>query len=75
MQKYNLNYENALRNINLQVNFIKERIKSLPVIIEGVGEFSSDKEEKIIFNPYNNFNFELNSFWIRTFQNRYFKFS
>ena len=67
-KKYNLNYENALRNLNLQVNFIKERIKSVPVIIEGVGEFSSDKEGKIIFNPYNNFNFELNSFGLEPFK-------
>ena len=67
-KKYNLNYENALRNLNLQVDFIKERIKSVPVIIDGVGEFSSDKEGKIIFSPYNNFNFELNSFGLEPFK-------
>ncbi len=67
-KKYNLNYENALRKLNSQVNFIKERIKNVPVIIEGVGEFSSDKEGKIIFNPYNNFNFELNSFGLEPFK-------
>ena len=67
-KKYNLNYENALKNLNLQVDFIKERIKSVPVIIDGVGEFSSDKEGKIIFSPYNNFNFELNSFGLEPFK-------
>ena len=67
-KKYNLNYENALKNLNLQVDFIKDRIKSVPVIIDGVGEFSSDKEGKIIFSPYNNFNFELNSFGLEPFK-------
>ncbi len=67
-KKYNLNYENALKKLNEQVDFIKERIKSVPIIIDSVGEFSSDKEGKIIFNPYNKFNFELNSFGLEPFK-------
>tara|TARA_B100000963_G_scaffold110440_1_gene96109 strand:+ start:19431 stop:20387 length:957 start_codon:yes stop_codon:yes gene_type:complete len=67
-KKYNLNYENALKNLNEQIGIIKERIKSVPIIIDGVGEFSTDKEGKIIFNPYNNFNFELNSFGLEPFK-------
>jgi len=67
-KKNNLSYESALKSLNEQIDSIKKRIKHVPVIFKGVGEFSTDKEGKTIFTPYNNFNFELSSFGLEPFK-------
>tara|TARA_B100001996_G_C18579945_1_gene561849 strand:- start:103 stop:1062 length:960 start_codon:yes stop_codon:yes gene_type:complete len=65
--KKNIDYSEALSLIKDEVSFLKKRIKQTPVIIDEVGELSSNQKGKIIFNPYNIFNFELNSFGLNSF--------
>ncbi len=75
-KKNNIPYAQALINLKNEIDFLKKRLKTIPVIIDDVGELSINDDDKVIFNPSNSFNFDLNSFGLSpytkvTLQNDY----
>lgn len=60
-------YSDAIALIKKEVLFLKNRLEKTPVIVDQVGELSTSIDNKIIFKPYNAFNFELNSFGLSSY--------
>ena len=67
-KKNNIPYTDALINLQKEVDFLKKRLKNIPVIIDDIGELSINSNNKVIFNPFNSFNFNLHSFGLSTFK-------
>ena len=67
-KKNNIPYTDALINLQKEVDFLKKRLKNIPVIIDDIGELSINSNNKVIFNPFNSFNFNLHSFGLSAFK-------